>query len=224
MSSATSAVAVVLYRAMWRWTRSEAVRLAKFAVPLESLPSEVLAVAERLQPTEVLQSTHVDQSPGKMTGVLRDQAGVQALVRAAWREGALVDEAEAGARLDGAFKCLRAMDGLQAELQSLIDLRVARASRCGISHVVGEVVRHRKFGFRGVVVGWDPTPQVDVSGWEGVRGLPSGGEQPFYKILPDQTDCAELLGGPRDMKYVAQENLEARNHMMNDDDVHLMLA
>jgi len=121
--SATSAVAITLYRAMWRWTRSETVRLAKFAVPLESMPSEVLAVAERLQPTEVMHTSQVDNSQGKMAGVLRDQAGVQALVREAWREGANVSEAEAGTRLDGAFKCLRAMDEANVENDQIAQSR-----------------------------------------------------------------------------------------------------
>ena len=48
---------------------------------------------------------------------------------------------------------------------------------------------------------------MDVSGWDGVLGLPSGSEQPFYRVLPDMGDCVELLGGPRDVRYVAQENL-----------------
>ena len=45
---------------------------------------------------------------------------------------------------------------------------------------------------------------MDVSGWDGVLGLPSGSEQPFYRALPDMGDCVELLGGPRGVRYVAQ--------------------
>ena len=59
------------------------------------------------------------------------------------------------------------------------------------------MLRHRKYGFRGVVVGWDRRPTVDVSGWDGVQGLPSGPDQPFYRVLPDMRDCVELLGRKR---------------------------
>jgi hypothetical protein len=34
---------------------------------------------------------------------------------------------------------------------------------------VGDVVSHRLFTVRGVVVGWDPRPVVDVSAWNGER-------------------------------------------------------
>lgn len=42
----------------------------------------------------------------------------------------------------------------------------------------------------------------------GVVGLPSGADQPFYRMIPDESDCTSLLGGPRGVRYVAQENLE----------------
>ena len=48
---------------------------------------------------------------------------------------------------------------------------------------------------------------MDVSHWDGVVGLPSGAEQPFYRMVPHDPDCHALLGGPRGVRYVAQENL-----------------
>jgi hemimethylated DNA binding protein len=47
---------------------------------------------------------------------------------------------------------------------------------------VGQVVRHKVFGYRGVVSGYDQKPGVNVSKWEGVIKLPQGQEQPFYKV------------------------------------------
>jgi len=29
-------------------------------------------------------------------------------------------------------------------------------------------------------------------------------EQPFYHMLPDQLDCEKMLGGARDLRYVAE--------------------
>ena len=71
-----------------------------------------------------------------------------------------------------------------------------------------QVLRHRKFGFRAAVFGWEPRPHLDVAHWDGVVGLPSGPDQPFYRMVPDAADCDRLLGGPRGVRYVAQENLE----------------
>jgi hemimethylated DNA binding protein len=187
---ANRAVSISLYRAMWRWTATEPMRSARYAVPVEQLPLSVLASL----------STKSDSLSGR--------AGAQRLIREAWRAGAaLTEPGEIKQQLDGAFACLRIMGDFQEEVVGLVERRTANADRRGIAFQIGQVLRHRKYGFRGVVVGWDRRPQVDVSGWDGVQGLPSGPDQPFYRVLPDMGDCVELLGGPRDVRYVAQENL-----------------
>ena len=187
---ANRAVSLSLYRAMWRWTATEPMRSARYAVPVEQLPLSVLA------------------SLSTKTESLSGRAGAQKLIREAWRAGAaLTEPAEVQQQLDGAFACLRIMGDFQEEVIGLVERRTANADRRGIAFQIGQVLRHRKYGFRGVVVGWDRRPQVDVSGWDGVQGLPSGPDQPFYRVLPDMGDCVELLGGPRDVRYVAQENL-----------------
>lgn len=48
---------------------------------------------------------------------------------------------------------------------------------------VGQVVRHKKFGYRGVVSGYDMRPSMDMSAWEGIEGLEHGQEQPIYKVM-----------------------------------------
>jgi len=40
-----------------------------------------------------------------------------------------------------------------------------------------QVVRHKKFDYRGVIIGWDHRPTVDVSRWDGVVDLPSKDKQ-----------------------------------------------
>ena len=62
--------------------------------------------------------------------------------------------------------------------------------RCALRPLLGEVVRHRKWGFVGVIAGWDLRPTTDVSRWDGVVGLPKGGEQPFFNVVPDEHDTA----------------------------------
>lgn len=75
---------------------------------------------------------------------------------------------------------------------------------------VGQVIRHKKYNYRGVISGYDHRPILDVSKWDGVQGLSLGQEQPFYRIIPDQRDTEEFLGpgAHRPYFYVAQENIE----------------
>ena len=47
---------------------------------------------------------------------------------------------------------------------------------------VGQIVKHRKFGYRGVIVGHDQRPSLDMSTWNGIMGLKHGQEQPVYKV------------------------------------------
>jgi hypothetical protein len=53
---------------------------------------------------------------------------------------------------------------------------------------VGQIVRHKQFGYRGVIVGWDKRPNQDVSSWQGVQNLILKSNQPFYNILADEDD------------------------------------
>ena len=125
--AAERSVTLSLYRAMWRSTMTPAVRHSRFTVPLGNLPDNVSALARRLKPT--------------------DQRGLQALLRAGWR-----DE---GGTLDGAFQALRALGELHSECEETVKRRVDKADRRGIHYQIGEVLRHKVFGFRAVVIGWD---------------------------------------------------------------------
>jgi heat shock protein HspQ len=54
---------------------------------------------------------------------------------------------------------------------------------------VGQVVRHRKFGYRGVIRGYDMRPSLDMSQWEGIVGLAQGQEQPIYRVRQHPSHC-----------------------------------
>jgi hemimethylated DNA binding protein len=73
---------------------------------------------------------------------------------------------------------------------------------------IGDIVHHKFFHFRGVVVAWDPKPTVDVTRWDGLGHVDNPMEVPFYHVIPDQGDCVEAFGGERPMRYVCEENLE----------------
>ena len=78
-----------------------------------------------------------------------------------------------------------------------------------INFSLGEIVEHKVYGFRGVVVAWDHKPYMDVSNWDGLKDIENANEKPFYHIRPDVNDCIRAFGGPRNFRYVCQDNLEA---------------
>ncbi|KAL1505105.1 hypothetical protein AB1Y20_008864 [Prymnesium parvum] len=187
-------VALALYKSMWRSATSPLLKHARFKLPLEKLPERVASAARALLP-----SSH---------GQTIDGGELMRLVRHAWREGAALSGPEQiRAATDDAFACLRALGPLEEQMAAERLLRADHADRVGIRFNVGEVLRHKKFNYRAVVLGWDRRPAFDVSDWDGVVGLPSGTEQPFYRMLPDTEDFQTFCGGHRDMLYVAQENL-----------------
>lgn len=68
-----------------------------------------------------------------------------------------------------------------------------------------QVFRHRKYGYKGVVCGWDRICARDLH-WAKNLGLRH--DQPFYEVLPDEDESSRLFGSTRISKYVAQENVE----------------
>ncbi|KAL7541792.1 hypothetical protein ACHAXR_011210 [Thalassiosira sp. AJA248-18] len=87
-----------------------------------------------------------------------------------------------------------------------------RQHKQDIKYSLGQIVKHKVYGFRGVVSAWDRTPRVDVSKWDGLKDIESPQEKPFYHLYPDVNDCISAFGGPRHYRYVCEENLELSPH------------
>ncbi|KAM3937060.1 F-box only protein 21 [Leptodactylus fuscus] len=75
-----------------------------------------------------------------------------------------------------------------------------RPSEKEVLYSVGLIVRHKRYGYCGVIVGWDPMCMMPPDWDEDFRlpQLPEEAPQPFYSILFEDGSC----------NYVAQENLE----------------
>lgn len=86
--------------------------------------------------------------------------------------------------------------------------RVNKRVKPKIEYSLGQIVRHKLYGFRGVIVGFDEKPRIDVSNWDGLQGVEDASEKPFYHIRPDINDCTKAFGGPRDFRYCCEDNLE----------------
>jgi len=73
---------------------------------------------------------------------------------------------------------------------------------------VGQVVKHKRWGYRGVIIGWDETARAPAS-WiaEMHKGNPEWRGQPNFAILVDTRDRP----APQ-ITYVPQDNLEVLKH------------
>ncbi|KAL4444009.1 hypothetical protein ABPG75_011746 [Micractinium tetrahymenae] len=86
-------------------------------------------------------------------------------------------------------------------------LEMHRRSDLGAAAVrfqVGQLLRHRRYQYRGVIVGWDLRCCASEEWMQqmGVDRLPGGRSQPFYHVLPDPADRPGQV-----QTYVAQENV-----------------
>eukprot|EP00898_Chlorokybus_atmophyticus_P000875 jgi/Chlat1/1789/Chrsp134S02097 len=85
-------------------------------------------------------------------------------------------------------------------------LRVMQTvTRTPLKFRVGDVVRHKRYGYKGVIYGHDNTCTASET-WVNmmhVDALPHGRDQPFYHVLVDLHDRPAVVN-----TYVAQENLE----------------
>ena len=115
------------------------------------------------------------------------------------------DSKDVGMLMDEAFAAFRQLEKRISMLQGRANEDQWRPRDERVKFCCGEQVRHRKYGYRGVVVGWDCTctANEDWVGIMGVRNLKSGTEQPFYHVLVDVRDRTDAQ-----TTYAAQENLE----------------
>eukprot|EP00949_MAST-11_sp_MAST-11-sp1_P005206 g5206.t1 len=143
----------------------------------------------------------IRQRPGSSREFTENLAS---MIRSSFREPLRAEETI----MDRNNECLEALR-FSDEVQRLLDgneaKRASRADSDGILFRVGDSVYHRKFRYRAVITGWDKRPTVDVSTWDGVKGLASGAEQPFYNVIAHDEDIPENMPS---IRYAAQENLE----------------
>ena len=82
-----------------------------------------------------------------------------------------------------------------------------QAAGAEFKYSLGQTMVHRKFGYRGAIVGYDPRCNMPEE-WiaqMGVDNLPNGREQNFYHVLVDERDRPG-----QQVCYVAEENVVAQ--------------
>jgi len=81
----------------------------------------------------------------------------------------------------------------------ILDPKQAAASHLQPAFDAGQVIKHRRYGYRGVIV--DMTPRCEASEqWYQNNQTQPGRDQPWYHVLVDGSSATT---------YPAQENLEA---------------
>mmetsp|Transcript_324 Transcript_324/g.521 ORF Transcript_324/g.521 Transcript_324/m.521 type:complete len:521 (+) Transcript_324:85-1647(+) len=63
--------------------------------------------------------------------------------------------------------------------ETMLTRRRALESMKDVKFRLGDIVKHKKYGFRGVIISWDPKPRVDVSQWDGLQHLEDVENLPF---------------------------------------------
>jgi hemimethylated DNA binding protein len=107
------------------------------------------------------------------------------------------------------FVSLARLYAFHVKVNSMLWTRRANhRDKSDIDFSLGQVVRHKIYGFRGLVAAWDTKPRMDVSNWDGLSHIERPEEKPFYHIYPDANDCIKAFGGTRSFRYVCQDNLE----------------
>jgi heat shock protein HspQ len=79
---------------------------------------------------------------------------------------------------------------------------MSESKTTGTRFAVGDVVRHKRFDYRGVVVGIDPEFQGTDEWYETVARSRPPKDRPWYRVLPH---------GAEHQTYVADRNLELDN-------------
>lgn len=107
------------------------------------------------------------------------------------------------------FAFLAKLYAFYVKINSMIWTRDANQQhKQNVNFSLGQIVKHKIHGFRGLVLAWDSTPRMDVSNWDGLAHIERPQEKPFYHIYPDANDCIKAFGEPLSPRYVCQDNLE----------------
>lgn len=192
MALSTTLAQRAIARAAFKGLLRTARRVDSLICPAD-VRKEVVSISAVLSPTiasAVLTAT--TPSPSSMTAAIRD--GFRAGAACAPIVGL-------SSTLDAALSAL-SVANKRAAVSSPSSSPKSSVSSSVLS--VGQVIRHKTLGYRGVIVGRDETCKASIKWMEstGVARLPRGASQPFFHVLVDLRDRPS----PQ-ISYVAMDNL-----------------
>lgn len=151
-----------------------------------------------------IQQTHVNAVLPELVGVkmnLQDASAVRYLARYGFESAdGTVDRGLEALRLLNTHyhRVVEEMRRTRREKSQIVD---------AVKYKIGQVFRHKKYGYKGIIYGFDETCQRDEE-WMRQMGVRNP-DMPFYYALPDEMDSTRFFGGFRLSKYVAEENIAA---------------
>jgi hemimethylated DNA binding protein len=204
----TNAVSRTLFKSLLRSAR----KLDR-AIPAAAFPTEMASI---------LGSASSSSSPSSVSNATSFSEAVKAGFRANSNVSAGTKEFKAA--IDGAFTFLQAANKRTAALTATASktsstvtaapAAVAPSKPSEVVFSVGQVFRHRTYGYKAVIIGWDATCKASPE-WvasTGTARLPRGTNQPFYHCLVDVRDRPEAQ-----VSYVAQDNIDMLFDEVSDD-------
>jgi len=183
----------ILYRGILRWA---------YANSSEPVPAVTLQHAHiaAVLPELALRNVQLPEDIG---------VAVRYLARLGFESANHVSSSSDHDRVDAGIDALRLLntryyDSIQA-MKAVREEKAGIMEREEVQFKIGSVFKHRKYGYRGIIYGFDGSCERDDE-WMRQMNI-SNRYQPFYYALPDESDAVRLLGGVRLTKYVAEENI-----------------
>lgn len=192
---------LVLYRSLLRWSR------ANVDVPFSLRSNDIKCFAP-----EYFSGNERNSSPlswiraGESVSTSKGATQLAEITRFTFNNNKILGATQSQQAINRGLEALRSLNTFYAAI--LEEARAARADhvdRTGIKYHVGQTFIHKKYGYKGVIYGWDRTCQRDAQ-W--IQQMQANPNTPHYLVLPDESDCVRLFGGVRLTKYVGEDNME----------------
>lgn len=203
-----SRIARIVYRALFRWAHSHDncpvhIQRSHASQFVPHLVSFGRSNGRRPFDSENGENIDIDKEDASVT--------VRHLARLGFRDGRrAVDVEESFDLVNRGIEALRLLNTRYHDsVENIKALREEHArilSSNEVKYTIGHVILHKKYGYRGIIYGFDSSCQRDDE-WMAQMQITER-YQPFYYVLPDEEDARRLLGGVRLTKYVAEENID----------------
>lgn len=185
----------------------ETVETESSAVLVESSRKAIISGVNEIGRRLLLQLT--ESQKGKDEEIGDDDVSMMIASLTSSVQSMLKEDVDSQKQLDSAISSLAKLYHFHVKINALLWTRNAnKRHKEHINYSLGQVVKHKIYGFRGVIVAWDRVPRMDVSNWDGLQDVERPNEKPFYHVHPDVNDSITAFGGPRHWRYVCQDNLE----------------
>ena len=160
-SSPHKRVTLTLYRQLLRWCKDtdDNIPLSQSIPPIHMSPPQInsnslLGLIES-QDGIFTRSTSVVKESGITIHSVPTSNAAKQMIKAVFRMNAVTtDEQDMKEQLSIAFEWVKTLNELTKQLEEMTIKRRKRLNREGVKYKIGQVVKHEKLAWRGVILGW----------------------------------------------------------------------